>query len=102
MRTCAANDCDEPFEPIRPNQLFCSKTCKNRELIRRFRAKRRGETPTPPPTPPKPGPGRVIEVVQSDRGVTLKAESANHDRVELRVGDLLRIGDQECLITGIM
>lgn len=56
----------------------------------------------PTPGPPKPGPGRIVEVVQSDRGITLKAESGKHDRVELRIGDVLRIGNQLSPITGIM
>lgn len=86
MRTCAADDCEERFEPISPIQLYCSKRCKSRASVRRLRARRRGGQP-PPPLPPGPkGPARVVELVQSDRGVTLKADSAKHDRLELRDG----------------
>lgn len=60
MRTCAAGDCHNRFKPVSPIQLYCSKTCKSRETVRRFRSKRRGE-PTPPPQPPKHEP-RSVEV----------------------------------------
>lgn len=41
QRICAADDCTEQFTPKREWQTFCSLRCKNRDAVRRLRARRK-------------------------------------------------------------
>jgi hypothetical protein len=88
MRTCAADDCSERFQPINNRQRFCSNTCKGRVNMRRMRAKN-GD---PSPEPPKHRAHSVTRVQLSDKRV-----------LELEVGKPFPdAGNSQCLITGIM
>ena len=50
-RTCAASDCVKRFEPVADWQLYCSKTCKSREGVRRCRSRKRLHLSPPPGGP---------------------------------------------------
>ena len=40
-RTCAADNCDNPFEPKIREQIYCSNACASRVRMRRLRDRRR-------------------------------------------------------------
>jgi hypothetical protein len=44
---CAADDCNNPFDPVLPEQIYCSRRCSTRMRVRRLRARRKNN----------PGPG---------------------------------------------
>jgi predicted DNA-binding protein YlxM (UPF0122 family) len=41
-RLCSARDCNNTFEPINGDHVYCSIACKKRERLRRFRDKKKG------------------------------------------------------------
>ncbi len=38
---CAADDCNNPFDPVLPEQIYCSRRCSTRMRVRRLRARRK-------------------------------------------------------------
>jgi hypothetical protein len=38
-RICAADDCNDPFDPVLPEQMYCTERCAARIRMRRYRAR---------------------------------------------------------------
>jgi len=69
-RTCAASDCENRFEPVAEWQLYCSKTCKSREGVRRCRLRRRQQL-----SPPPGGPGGGMHPAYEGLGLSVSSDT---------------------------